>query len=360
MKFSTFTFYTVFQSALLMGCREGEVGPPSPTSDSQRQTTSNINEISAVEEVSSDEQTSEDLEKVEGKEVCGGSTCIKTIQRQHNGTQYRIIYSEGFGDDTRALIFGYATKTASAKPDIYDKMMKHLAANQYVIIMPLVSNTGRGEEMFDSFKVLKENFQDLDLSEVGVFGHSQGGGTSIRMSNDNRIKAVVAIQPDCWNHIPLENCVNGMSKPTLYLSGGQDFLVPRCTVYDLFLKHNRLEGNNSSNNYVDLDASDHMSWMGGGPSHDEFTNMTLAWFNKHLKGTSEKPKPISPTQITTVGSSISGVSQNITNLITSTLQKANINDNVAETSCSPSQYDILANIHERVYRGSPAAGADIK
>ena len=277
------------------------------------------------------------------------------IRREMNGTQYHIVHPARPGSGTTILLWGYATGVGDSMPTIYDKMFRFLAGYDYLVIAPEVKNTGRGEKLTEALEVIRREFPTVPRTGVGIFGHSQGGGTAIRMGSSPAIGAVVAIQPDCWNHVPLQNCRNGMKKPTLYLSGGKDVLVPACTVYDLNGFHQTTGG---PSRYIEMPEADHISWMGGGAVHDETAMHVLNWFNLHLRGISGEPAPITPTRADAIGGSIKAGTGVLTTLMETMLTISGTPVAGPDSPCTPEQYEVLADISSRYHGGGKPAGAD--
>jgi hypothetical protein len=113
-----------------------------------------------------------------------------------------------------------------AIPWIYHGLLKHLASWGYVVIASWSPFTQIDQAWFKDGvkKAAKLNEHDqtfkglLDTENLGVSGHSQGGGVALQLARLAQVKASVAIQPSPFS-------CKKVKSPLLILTGGLDVLV---------------------------------------------------------------------------------------------------------------------------------------
>ena len=106
-----------------------------------------------------------------------------------------------------------------AQPEGYGPLLRYVASYGFFIVAPNSREVGTGKEPLHALDFAKAANEDmsspyyghLDLTKVGVMGHSQGGASTIAAASDPRVKAVIIF-----------NGGNSASKPFLAISGDMD------------------------------------------------------------------------------------------------------------------------------------------
>jgi hypothetical protein len=88
-----------------------------------------------------------------------------------------------------------------AKTTGYDALLQHLASHGFIVIATNSRYTGSGVAQLRGIDFLAAEtarpesplFQRVDLTKVGVFGHSQGGFSSWTAANDPRVTTSVIL-----------------------------------------------------------------------------------------------------------------------------------------------------------------------
>lgn len=113
-----------------------------------------------------------------------------------------------------------------AVPRIYDGLLRHMASWGYIVVASWSPFTQIDQVWFKGGirKCQKLNESDalfknlLDVNHLGVFGHSQGGGVALQLSQRDDIKASVALQPAPFS------CKKS-KHPLLIITGSRDVLA---------------------------------------------------------------------------------------------------------------------------------------
>jgi predicted dienelactone hydrolase len=136
-------------------------------------------------------------------------------------TVYRPISLDG---DHPVIVWGNGT---GASPTVYGSGLEHWASWGFVVAAANTSNAGSGEEMLDCIDYLagRSYADDLDFTNIGASGHSQGGGGTIMAARDDRITATAPMQPYILGlgHETLSQYQQ--QAPMLLLSGSADTLA---------------------------------------------------------------------------------------------------------------------------------------
>ncbi len=133
---------------------------------------------------------------------------------------------------------------------------------------------------------------ELDMSRLGVIGHSLGGATAVKLAEiDRRVRAAVALAPgaDLFTAGSLNAAADRAEAPLLVVTGELDFVTPT----DRRLLHGWKDGK-GDRLLVEVKGADHWSftrWLGAlwpfVPSnhhHETTARFFEAWFGKHLAG----------------------------------------------------------------------------
>lgn len=119
-------------------------------------------------------------------------------------------------------------------PDTYGAILKTLASNGFVVAAANTPNAGSGQDMLGCLDWLTaENAREgspyadkLDLTKVGVSGHSQGGGGALMAGRDPRITALAPVMPYTARAGYLAGIEGQQHGPMLVLSGSVDAIAP--------------------------------------------------------------------------------------------------------------------------------------
>ena len=231
-------------------------------------------------------------------------TWAKVEEFRFAGQDYHLVGPKQVNKHTKLLLFSYATGITDVEKlekirwfKAYDPVFFKLAKANYVTLAPKLRHSNDGTVMKKALSEIesilamaypKESPQKVRqmTADIGVFGHSQGGGTSILLSNHPRIKAAAAIEPDCWNHIKFEQCIKATqsSTPILLMAGGGDHFVPECSIHDV-----ALQAGSSPVSLVSHSDLDHINWMMGFLSdshygyHKAVSLQVKLWMDHHLR-----------------------------------------------------------------------------
>ncbi|MFC4261068.1 alpha/beta hydrolase family protein [Marinobacter lacisalsi] len=127
-------------------------------------------------------------------------------------------------DGAPLILWGNGT---GGSPSTYGEGLEHWASYGFVVAAANTSNAGSGEEMLDCIDAVRGSSygSNVDFSEIGASGHSQGGGGTIMAARDSRITATVPFQPYIrgLGHDPSSQ--DQQTAPMLLLSGSSDNLA---------------------------------------------------------------------------------------------------------------------------------------
>lgn len=114
--------------------------------------------------------------------------------------------------------------------EFYDKLLRKLAAGGYVVVASSEAMSNDGEDQCNGIDYLidKGNNPDsklygkIDETRIAAAGHSQGGRSSVNAAaQDERIGCVISIAGSSYDYEAAKE-----KKPTLFLSGTSDLIVP--------------------------------------------------------------------------------------------------------------------------------------
>lgn len=161
----------------------------------------------------------------------------------------------------------------------YSQGLRHWASWGFVVAAANTTMAGSGEEMLDCIDAIRSASyaENVDFSNIGASGHSQGGGGAYIAGRDHRVTATAPMQPYPFEFgIGARDPQNG---PMLLLSGGNDMIAPREPVQSRIFE--RAE---TPVFWATLDSASHFepSWGFGG-----YRGMSTAWWLYQLKGDDE-------------------------------------------------------------------------
>lgn len=141
----------------------------------------------------------------------GGLSCTIYRPRNLEGGHPVILWGNGTG----------------ASPGTYEGGLEHWASWGFVVAAANTSNAGSGEEMLACLDYLGRSgiAGQLDFSNVGASGHSQGGGGTLMAARNNRITATAPVQPYILGLGHDTSSQYQQTAPMLLLSGSADTLA---------------------------------------------------------------------------------------------------------------------------------------
>lgn len=131
---------------------------------------------------------------------------------------YTVFYPGAMPEGEKFPLITWGNGTC-AMPEGYGPLLRYVASYGYIVIAANDREVSSGASMIKALDFMfAENdnkdskfYQKIDTDKVGAMGHSQGGGATISMSSDSRVKAIII-----WN------AGSGAPKPYLAVSGEND------------------------------------------------------------------------------------------------------------------------------------------
>ena len=192
-----------------------------------------------------------------------GNTLIRPEDLGENGFLHPIIL---WADGTFAL------------PIFYRGTLKHMASHGFVVIGPNDMFTGQGDTVFEALDLLLEEnndpssefYQKLDTDKICVMGHSQGGATSVKVGEDDRITCTITIQP--WAAI--YDDASKQNGPMFLIASDEDDVCPPESNSDIIFA-----SASTPTVYGILEGVGHLSTLG---DMGAMTKYMTAWCYTHL------------------------------------------------------------------------------
>jgi dienelactone hydrolase len=150
------------------------------------------------------------------------------VVKAEEGPDCTVFRPTDLGDKPHPVIlWGNGTKS---KVPAYTPMLSHWASYGFVVAAANTNSAGSGAPILACLDYLTaENaragsaFQSkLDLTKIGVSGHSQGGGGTIMAARDPRITTTAPIEPYVLGLGYVPGAAALQHGPMLLLSGGAD------------------------------------------------------------------------------------------------------------------------------------------
>jgi hypothetical protein len=173
------------------------------------------------------------------------------------------------------ILWGNGTWTT---PEVYAPLLRHLASHGFIVVAANTSNAGSGVEIkagLDNLTAFNGQqghrfFQKVDLTKVGVTGHSQGGGGAIEAAKDPRIKVLAPLAAFLGNQTGLQS-----DDIAIFFAGTLDTWIPPAGVKA------RFSGVTIPAAYAEAAEANHFHPAGDG---NMFKAPLTAWFRWHLLG----------------------------------------------------------------------------
>lgn len=176
------------------------------------------------------------------------------------------------------ILWGNGT---GGSPSTYGDGLEHWASYGFVVAAANTTNAGSGEEMLDCIDAVRGSSygNNVDFSEIGAAGHSQGGGGTLMAARDSRITATVPFQPYILGLGHDASSQDEQTAPMLLLSGSSDNLAgPAMNQRPVF---NRVD---VPVFWATLDGAGHFEPTG---DFGDFRGISTAWWLFQLQGDEE-------------------------------------------------------------------------
>ena len=153
-----------------------------------------------------------------------------TVASKEEGPDCTVFWPEKLGEGgLKHPIILWGNGTRSRVP-AYTPMLKHWASQGFVVAAANTNSAGSGKPILDCLDYLTAQsrtdgatFKDkLDLTKIGVSGHSQGGGGAIMAGRDPRITVTAPIEAYTLGLGYVKGAEAAQHGPMLLLSGGAD------------------------------------------------------------------------------------------------------------------------------------------
>lgn len=142
---------------------------------------------------------------------------------------YIIYYpSELLNSKSKYAILSWANGTGCA-PSLYDGLLKEIAKGGFIVVASSETMSADGTAQIAQIDfVIDENsnkssalYKKVNTSKIGVFGHSQGGRSSVNAgAMDSRITCVLSLAGSSYTEEAAK-----LSKPVLFMAGTKDKIV---------------------------------------------------------------------------------------------------------------------------------------
>ena len=142
---------------------------------------------------------------------------------------YIVYYpSELLNSNSKYAILSWANGTGCA-PSLYDGLLREVASGGFIVVASdeTMAADGTAQIAAIDFVIDESNnkssalYNRVNSAEIGVFGHSQGGRSSVNAgAMDNRISCVLSLAGS--NYVEE---AEKLSKPVLFMAGTKDKIV---------------------------------------------------------------------------------------------------------------------------------------
>ena len=142
---------------------------------------------------------------------------------------YIVYYpSELLNSKSKYAILSWANGTGCA-PSLYDGLLKEIAKCGFIVVASSETMSADGTAQIAQIDfVIDENsnkssalYKKVNTSKIGVFGHSQGGRSSVNAgAMDSRITCVLSLAGSSYTEEAAK-----LSKPVLFMAGTKDKIV---------------------------------------------------------------------------------------------------------------------------------------
>lgn len=259
--------------------------------------------------------------EIETKFTPMGSSDVSSVEYKSNNEQigrFVVYYPTQLENETKKYPVVLWANGTGSKSDTYTSFLKHLSSWGFIVISNDDENTRTGDSLNAGIDLLiaeNENadsvmYQKIDMSNIGIGGHSQGGPAVFNMAtvqpHADMFKTVYAVSATSSYHTKVfkdgwEYDISKVNIPTMLTAGTQSFDAGTATSADQESDEKTgimqgicplwsLDENFGSlpdtvdKLYVRKKNVDH------GDSYLQFDAYMTAWFMWHLQGDEEAAK----------------------------------------------------------------------
>jgi hypothetical protein len=162
----------------------------------------------------------EDATQTKQIEDTGPQPCNATAPNTGDCLDYKLysVYRPAIWPEGKIPVLSWANGTC-AQPEGYGGLLRYVASYGYFVVAANSRQVGTGVEQKHAIDFAEAANADpkspyyghLDLTKVGVFGHSQGSASTAAAASDSRVTSAI-----------LFNTGDTLSKPYLAISGEKD------------------------------------------------------------------------------------------------------------------------------------------
>ena len=190
--------------------------------------------------------------EIETKFTPMGSSDVSSVEYKSNNEQigrFVVYYPTQLENETKKYPVVLWANGTGSKSDTYTSFLKHLSSWGFIVISNDDENTRTGESLNAGIDLLiaeNENadnvmYQKIDMSNIGIGGHSQGGPAVFNMAtvqpHADMIKTVYAVSATSSYHTKVfkdgwEYDISKVNIPTMLTAGTQSFDAGTATSAD--------------------------------------------------------------------------------------------------------------------------------
>ena len=190
--------------------------------------------------------------EIETKFTPMGSSDVSSVEYKSNNEQigrFVVYYPTQLENETKKYPVVLWANGTGSKSDTYTSFLKHLSSWDFIVISNDDENTRTGESLDAGIDLLiaeNENadsvlYQKIDMSNIGIGGHSQGGPAVFNMAtvqpHADMIKTVYAVSATSSYHTKVfkdgwEYDISKVNIPTMLTAGTQSFDAGTATSAD--------------------------------------------------------------------------------------------------------------------------------
>ena len=190
--------------------------------------------------------------EIETKFTPMGSSDVSSVEYKSNNEQigrFVVYYPTQLENETKKYPVVLWANGTGSKSDTYTSFLKHLSSWGFIVVSNDDENTRTGESLNAGIDLLiaeNENadnvmYQKIDMSNIGIGGHSQGGPAVFNMAtvqpHADMIKTVYAVSATSSYHTKVfkdgwEYDISKVNIPTMLTAGTQSFDAGTATSAD--------------------------------------------------------------------------------------------------------------------------------
>lgn len=257
------------------------VAPPTDSHSVQGSTQNTDNNSSdntdATKQETPDKNTTDEPQGLtpDSIESIGG---IEKATYNMNEIKYIVYYpSDLLSSNSKYAILSWANGTG-CRPSLYDGLLKEIAEGGFIVVASSETMAADGTAQIAAIDfVIEESnnkssalYKKVNPQKIGVFGHSQGGRSSVNAGAiDSRISCVLSLAGSNF----VEEAEK-LSKPVLFMAGSKDKVVdPQRWIVTAF------EAVKGPAVYASLNGAIHTTCCS---APGKYSNYIINWFNAWL------------------------------------------------------------------------------